>query len=185
MQKYKAYTDGSYQDSIKSGGYASIIFNEKGDKIKELYQGFKDTTNNRMEALAVLATLEYFKEPVEITIVSDSMYVVNTISQGWVKKWYDTQDYSKKNLDIWFKILDYLSYHKVTMEWTKGHANNIINNEVDELCVFAARCLNLPKDEFSNKSKTTGESLVSESETRGSNRFDAGSKDGKITYTLG
>jgi ribonuclease HI len=82
MQKYKAYTDGSYQDSIKAGGYASIIFNEKGDKIKELYQGFKDTTNNRMEALAVLATLEYFKEPVEITIVSDSMYVVNTISQG-------------------------------------------------------------------------------------------------------
>ena len=185
MEKYKAYTDGSYQDSIKAGGYASIIFNEKGDKIKELYQGFKDTTNNRMEALAVLATLEYFKEPVEITIVSDSMYVVNTISQGWVKKWYDTQDYSKKNLDIWFKILDYLSYHKVTMEWTKGHANNIINNEVDELCVFAARCLNLPKDEFSNKSKTTGKPLVSESETWGSNGPNVGSKNGEITYSLG
>lgn len=69
-----------------------------------------------MEALAVLATLEYFKDPVDITIVSDSMYVVNTIGQGWVKKWYDEKDYSKKNLDIWFKILDYLSYHNVTME---------------------------------------------------------------------
>lgn len=69
-----------------------------------------------MEALAVLATLEYFKDPVDITIVSDSMYVVNTIGHGWVKKWYDEKDYSKKNLDIWFKILDYLSYHNVTME---------------------------------------------------------------------
>ena len=116
MKKYKAYTDGSYQDSIKAGGYASIIFDEKGNLIKELYQGYKNTTNNRMEVLAVLATLEYFKDPVDITIVSDSMYVVNTIAQGWVKKWYDEKDYSKKNLDIWFKILDYLSYHKVTME---------------------------------------------------------------------
>lgn len=86
MKKYKAYTDGSYQDSIKAGGYASIIFDESDNKIIELYQGFKNTTNNRMEALAVLATLEYFKEPVEITIISDSMYVVNTIAQGWVKK---------------------------------------------------------------------------------------------------
>lgn len=153
MKKYKAYTDGSYQDSINAGGYASIILNEQGNKIKELYQGFKNTTNNRMEALAVLATLEYFKEPVEITIVSDSMYVVNTIKEGWVRKWYDEKDYSKKNLDIWFKILDYLDFHKVTMEWTKGHANNVINNEVDELCVFAARCLNLPEDEFFNKNK--------------------------------
>lgn len=86
MKKYKAYTDGSYQESIKAGGYASIIFNEKGDKIKELYQGFKHTSNNRMEALGVLETLKYFKEPVDITIVSDSMYVVNTIKEGWVRK---------------------------------------------------------------------------------------------------
>lgn len=156
MKKYKAYTDGSYQDSINAGGYASIIFDEKGNKIEELYQGFKNTTNNRMEALAVLATLEYFKEPVEITIVSDSMYVVNTIREGWVRKWYNEKDYSKKNLDIWFKILDYLDFHKVTMEWTKGHADDTTNNEVDELCVFAARCLNLPEDEFSNKSKKGG-----------------------------
>ena len=181
MKKYKAYTDGSYQDSIKAGGYASIIFDDKGNKVKELYQGFKNTTNNRMEALAVLATLEYFKDPVDITIVSDSMYVVNTIGQGWVKKWYDEKDYSKKNLDIWFKILDYLSYHNVTMEWTKGHANNIINNEVDELCVFAARCLNLPEDEFSNKSKKGGEPLVSVPNSRGSTGSNVGSKDGSLT----
>lgn len=58
MKKYKAYTDGSYQDSIKAGGYASIIFDERGNKIKELYQGFLNTSNNRMEALAVLETLK-------------------------------------------------------------------------------------------------------------------------------
>lgn len=156
MKKYKAYTDGSYQDSIKAGGYASIIFDERGNKIKELYQGFLNTSNNRMEALAVLETLKWFKEPVEIIIVSDSMYVVNTIKEGWVKKWYKEKDYSKKNLDIWFQILDYLDYHKITMEWTKGHANDEINNQVDKLAVFAAQCLNLPKDEFSNKSKEIG-----------------------------
>lgn len=185
MKKYKAYTDGSYQSSIKSGGYASIIYDENGELVVRLYQGFKGTTNNRMEARAVLETLKYFKEPVDITIVSDSMYVVNTISQGWVKKWFDNKDYSKSNLDIWFEILDYLDYHKVTMEWTKGHADNDMNNEVDELCVFAAQCLNLPEDEHINNSEESRESLVPESEARRSVGFDVGSKNGKITYSLG
>lgn len=156
MKKYKCYTDGSYQDSIKAGGYAAIICDEKGNIIKELYQGFKNTSNNRMEAKAVLEILKYIKEPSDITIVSDSMYVVNTINQGWVRKWFNEQDYTKSNLDIWFELLDYLDYHKVTMEWTKGHANNEMNERADELCVFAARCLNLPEDEFSNKSKKGG-----------------------------
>ena len=71
------------------------------------------------------------------------------------------------------------------MEWTKGHADNKMNNEVDELCVFAAQCLNLPEDEHINYSKEGRESLVPESSTRRSNGFDVGSKDGKITYSLG
>ena len=65
-----------------AGGYASIIYDESGKLITKLYRGFKNTTNNRMELMAILATLEYFQEPVDITIVSDSMYVVNTINQG-------------------------------------------------------------------------------------------------------
>lgn len=156
MKKYKAYTDGSFQSSLYNGkgagGYASIICDEHGNVIKELYQGFKNTTNNRCEIWGVLATLQYFKEPVDITIVSDSMYVVNTIKENWIKKWFSEKDYSKKNLDLWFKLLDYLDFHKVTMEWTKGHADNEMNNRVDELCVFAAKCLNLPEDELSNQS---------------------------------
>jgi ribonuclease HI len=86
MKKFKAYTDGSYQSSIDAGGYASIIYDENDNVVAKLYQGFKHTTNNRMEARAVLETLKYFKEPTDITIVSDSMYVVNTINQGWAKK---------------------------------------------------------------------------------------------------
>ena len=86
MKRYKCYTDGSYQESIKAGGYSSIIYDENGNLVKELYQGFKNTTNNRMEARAVLETLKYFKEPTDITIISDSMYVVNTINQGWARK---------------------------------------------------------------------------------------------------
>ena len=185
MKKYNCYTDGSYQDSIKAGGYASIIYDENGNLIKELYQGFKNTTNNRMEARAVLETLKFFKEPSDITIVSDSMYVVNTINQGWVRKWFENQDYSKSNLDIWFEILDYLDFHKVTVEWTKGHSNNVINQAADELCVFAARCLNLPEDEHIDYSKKVGQSLVPKSETRGSDRTNVGSKNGEITYSFG
>ena len=155
-KQYKAYTDGSFQQSLYggkgAGGYASIIYDESGNLVTKLYRGFKNTTNNRMELMAILATLEYFKEPVNITIVSDSMYVVNTINQGWVNKWFTEKDYSKKNLDLWFKVLDYLSFHNVTMEWTKGHSTDDNNNQVDKLCVFAAQCLNLPEDEFVNKS---------------------------------
>lgn len=82
MKKYKCYTDGSFQSSINCGGYASIICDEHGNVIKEIYQGFRDTSNNRMEARAVLETFKYLKEPSDITIVSDSMYVVNTIKEG-------------------------------------------------------------------------------------------------------
>lgn len=165
MHKYIAYTDGSFQQSLRNGkgagGYASIICDENNNIIKEIYSGFTDTTNNRMEIYAVIATLQYFKEPVEITIVSDSMYVVNTINQGWAEKWFKEQDYSKSNLDLWFSLLDLTYFHKVTLVWTKGHSNNIMNNRVDELCCFAARCLNIPKDEYRNYSKKDWESLVS------------------------
>lgn len=82
---YTIYTDGSYQDSIKAGGYAAIIIHE-GNVVKKLYQGYKNTTNNRMELMAVLAALQYFDFPETIEIYSDSQYVVNNINNGSVKK---------------------------------------------------------------------------------------------------
>ena len=83
---YTIYTDGSYQDSIKAGGYAAIIIYE-GNIVKKLYQGYKNTTNNRMELMAVLAALQYFDDSSEeLEIYSDSQYVVNSINSGCAKK---------------------------------------------------------------------------------------------------
>ena len=104
-----------------------------------------NTTNNRMELRAVLETLKYFEEPVELTIISDSQYVIGGIN-GSAKKWIENSDLTKKNLDLWFQIVELLEKHKVTMIWTKGHIGNKWNEEADRLCVFAAQCYNLPKD---------------------------------------
>jgi len=99
MNLFIAYCDGSYQSSINSGGWGSVIL-QNNEIIKILYQGYKNTTNNRQELYAVLGTLEYFKEPVKIKIYSDSQYVVNSINNRHVYKWFEEQDYSKKNLDL-------------------------------------------------------------------------------------
>lgn len=187
MKTYNCWTDGSCQKSKSGepvGGWASIIVDESGN-ITKLFQGYKNTSNNRMEIMAVLETLKHFKEKSIINIVSDSMYVVNTINQGWAKKWFDEKDYSKQNLDLWFELLDLLDFHKVTISWTKGHSNNEMNNLADELAQFAAKCLNLPKDEYFNNRKESGESLVSESEARWSDWFGVEQQDGKITYSFG
>jgi ribonuclease HI len=82
-ENYIAYCDGSYQPKINTGGWASIILKDK-KIIKKLYYGLKDSTNNRMELMAVIETLKYFKDPVNITIYSDSQYVVNSVMLGWV-----------------------------------------------------------------------------------------------------
>ena len=147
MESYEAYCDGSYQSSINSGGWSSVILKD-GKIIKRLYQGYIGTTNNRMEIMGVLETLRYFKEPVNITIYSDSQYVVNAISMGSAKSWFEKQDYSKKNLDLWFEVVELLDFHHVTMIWIKGHDKSELNNLADKLAVHAAQCLNLPKDEI-------------------------------------
>ena len=144
---YEAYCDGSYQSSINSGGWSSIILNNN-KIIKKLYQGYHNTTNNRMELMGVLETLNYFKTPIKIKIYCDSQYVINSIKEGYVYTWFKNKDYSKKNLDLWFKIIDLLNFHDVTFEWVKGHQYNEMNNLADKLAVHAAQCLNLPEDEI-------------------------------------
>ena len=147
---YTIYTDGSYQSSIDAGGYATVIIKD-GEIIKQLYQGYKNTTNNRMELKGVLAALEYFKVPTKMTIYSDSLYVVSSITNGHAKKWFEQQDFSKKNLDLWHDILDLLEIHDVTFQWVKGHSDNKYNELCDKLAVHAAQCLNLPKDNEYNR----------------------------------
>lgn len=145
--KYEAYCDGSFQSSINSGGWSSVILKD-GQIVKKLYQGYIGTTNNRMEIMGVLETLKYFKTPIKITIYSDSQYVVNSITYGHVYNWFKNQDYSKKNLDLWFDLINLLDVHDVTLVWVKGHNTSELNNLADKLAVHAAQCLNLPKDEI-------------------------------------
>lgn len=147
--EYVIYCDGSYQSSINSGGWCAVI-TKNGQIIKKLYQGYTDTTNNRMELMGVLEALRYFKTPTSIKIVSDSQYVVNSIINKHVYKWFEEKDYSKKNLDLWFAIIDLLAFHNVSFEWTKGHDINELNNLADKLAVHAAQCLNLKKDDSTN-----------------------------------
>ncbi len=149
MDSYIAYCDGSFQASINAGGWASVILKD-GVIIKKLYKGYIGTTNNRMEIMGVLETLRYFKTPIKIKIYSDSQYVVNSITKGYVRKWLEDKDFSKKNLDLWFELLDWLDFHDVTFEWVKGHNDNEMNELADKLAVHAAQCLNIPKDEINS-----------------------------------
>lgn len=146
MEEYIAYCDGSYQSSINSGGWSSVII-QNDQIVKKLYQGYKNTTNNRMEIKAVIETLKYFKSPIKITIYSDSQYVVNSIVNKHVYQWFKDKDYSKKNLDLWFELIDLLDFHDVSFQWVKGHNDNTFNDIADKLAVHAAQCLNLPTDE--------------------------------------
>ena len=161
MSDYIAYCDGSYQESLQAGGWSSIIL-KNGEIIKKLYQGKKHTTNNRMELTGVIETLKYFVTPVSITIYSDSQYVVNSVNEGWVYSWYDKHDFTKKNWDLWFELLDLLEFHDVTLKWVKGHENSSMNNLADTLAVHAAQCLNIPEDEINTAQiQESWESLVS------------------------
>lgn len=146
---YTIYTDGAYSSSSDCGGTSAIIVHE-GNIVNKLYQGYKHTTNNRCELRAVLMALEYFNTPETIEIYSDSSYVVNSINQKHVWRWFENQDYSKKNLDLWFKIIELLDFHNVVFHWVKGHDETELNNIADMYAVHASQCLNLPVDEITN-----------------------------------
>ena len=103
-----------------------------------------------MEIRGVLETLKFFKTPVRIKIYSDSQYVINSIVNKHVYTWFAEKDFSKKNLDLWFELIDQLSFHDVSFEWVKGHEVNEMNNLADKLAVHAAQCLNLPEDGINN-----------------------------------
>lgn len=151
---WEIWTDGSSQGSriewkggwiCERGGYGTIV-TRNGKVVDRLYQGFRNTTNNRQELFGVLEALKYFKEPTKMKIYSDSQYVVNSINNGSAVKWFENQDYSKKNLDIWHEILDLVDFHEVEFIWVKGHADNENNCRADMLAQHSANCLNLKTD---------------------------------------
>lgn len=141
------YTDGSSRGNPGPGGYGAIL--QWGRTHKELSKGFRRTTNNRMELMAVIAALESLKKPgVDIVIYSDSQYVVKAVQQGWLKNWIATNfKGGKKNKDLWLRYADLAEGHKVKFVWVKGHGDNAFNNRCDVLATAAADGKNLEVDE--------------------------------------
>jgi len=139
------YTDGSSRGNPGPGGYGVVMIS--GQHRKEISQGFRLTTNNRMELLSVIVALETLKkEGSQTTIYSDSKYVVDSVEKGWVFGW-EKKDFKKKmNEDLWKRFLKIYRKHKVKFVWVKGHANNPENNLCDELAVAAAQGKSLLTD---------------------------------------
>lgn len=144
--KIKIFTDGSAKGNPGPGGFGVIL--NFADKTKEISQGFRFTTNNRMELLAVIVGLESLKTtqyPVEI--YSDSKYVVDAITKGWVFNWKKNGFKGKKNSDLWLKYLSLHEKFKLTYIWIKGHAGHPENERCDFLAVSAAASSNQLIDE--------------------------------------
>ena len=141
------YTDGSAKGNPGNGGYGVVLMS--GEYRKELSRGFKLTTNNRMELLAVIVAIESVnKEGSEITIFSDSKYVIDAVEKKWVFGWEKKNFYKKKNHDLWIRFLKIYRKQKVSFVWIKGHANNKENERCDFLAVQAAESKNLLTDQW-------------------------------------
>lgn len=140
------YTDGASRGNPGRGGYGAIL--QWGGKEKELSAGYKLTTNNRMELLAVIKALEALtRDGLDIQVFTDSEYVVNSIEKGWVFGWEKKGFAGKKNVDLWQRFLKLYRKHHVKMNWVKGHASNAMNNRCDVLATRAADGGNLLTDE--------------------------------------
>ncbi|PIF05531.1 MAG: ribonuclease HI [Draconibacterium sp.] len=135
--KITVYTDGAARGNPGPGGYGIILM--AGSLRKELSEGFRHTTNNRMELLAVIVALEALKIPdSEVTIYTDSKYVADAVTKGWVFNWVKKRFKGKKNKDLWLRFLNVYAQHKVGFVWVKGHADNPFNERCDELAVAAS-----------------------------------------------
>lgn len=131
------YTDGSSRGNPGPGGYGVVML--YGSLRKEISEGFRLTTNNRMELLSVIVGLETLKkEGSQVTIYSDSKYVVDAVEQKWVFGWEKKNYKDKKNPDLWIRFLRVFRKHQVKFVWVKGHHVNKENNRCDELAVAAA-----------------------------------------------
>lgn len=150
------YTDGAARGNPGRGGYGVVML--YGDKKKELSAGYRLTTNNRMELMAVITALEALKQKnLSLTIFTDSQYIVNTITKRWLDTWIKT-DFKggKKNKDLWLKYYALSRHYSITFQWVKGHATNVNNNRCDELATAAADGKLLLIDEVYEKEISQG-----------------------------
>jgi len=151
------YADGACSGNPGPGGYGTVLL--YGDQRKEFSAGYRRTTNNRMEILGCIAGLEALSEPAEVTVYSDSSYVVNAITKSWAETWR-TRGWNRKvdgelvpasNADLWARLLDLCERYTVRFKWVRGHDGNVENERCDELARAAAALGNLQIDAFYEK----------------------------------
>lgn len=144
------FTDGAASGNPGPGGFGTIL--KSGSHIKKIAKGFRKTTNNRMELLAVIEGLEAIKvEKAEVLVVSDSKYVIDSVVKGWVFNWQKKGFKGKKNPDLWRRFLEIYNKHNVKFHWVKGHAGHPENEMCDVMAVNASKAKNLPFDEWYEK----------------------------------
>jgi ribonuclease HI len=140
------FTDGAASGNPGPGGYGVVL--KSGRHYLEKSGGFALTTNNRMELLAVIVGLEALKvQGSDVTVYTDSRYVADAVTKGWLFKWETTGFKKKKNPDLWRRFLQIYKRHKVKFVWIKGHSAIEENERCDRLAVEASRGINLPPDE--------------------------------------
>ena len=146
-QEIIMYTDGSSRGNPGPGGYGVILIS--GERRKEMAQGYRLTTNNRMELMGVIAGLEALKKTgLKITAYTDSQYIEKAIKEGWLNKWMATNfAKGKKNKDLWVRFYNLYKQHNINFVWVKGHADNPYNNRCDKLATTAADSKDLLVDE--------------------------------------
>ncbi|MFP4241274.1 MAG: ribonuclease HI [Chitinispirillaceae bacterium] len=141
MKKVFAYTDGACSGNPGPGGYGVVL--KYNGTVKEFSGGFSNTTNNRMELMGTIVALESLNQPCEITIVTDSQYIVNAVTKRWVYKWKSNGWMRNKkekalNPDLWERLLKAMEKHTVKFEWVRGHNGHPENERCDRLAVEAA-----------------------------------------------
>ena len=144
------YTDGACTGNPGPGGYGVVMM--FGEHRRELSGGFRRTTNNRMELMGPIEALEALKQGCQVTLHSDSQYVVRAMEEGWARRWQGNGWMRNKkeqavNPDLWSKLLDLCDKHDVDFRWVRGHAGNPENERCDQLAVQAAYGKDLPADE--------------------------------------
>jgi len=140
------YTDGACSGNPGPGGYGVVLIS--GPHRRELSEGFRLTTNNRMELLAAIRGLEALKrDGLTVRLYTDSQYLVNAVNNGWLFTWESKRFAKKKNPDLWLRFLEVYRRHRVSLIWVKGHNNTPENERCDTLAVAAAKGPDLLEDE--------------------------------------
>ncbi|MFQ5865991.1 MAG: ribonuclease HI [bacterium] len=149
LKSVTIYTDGACIGNPGPGGYAAVLIYQ--GKRKEISGGFNNTTNNRMEIMAVIKGLESLKGTCKVTLYSDSQYLVNSMNKGWVERWRargwkrNKAEYAL-NVDLWKRLLELCEKHKVEFRWTRAHKGTVENERCDQLAYKAAQQPKLPDD---------------------------------------